>query len=375
MEEDYKKPHIIIDNGTGYCKAGFTGEALPRADFPTCIGYPKYENSVSDGDIKEFYVGGKAMGKCNSLKINNPIVRGDIKNFDDMEKIWGHIFFTELRIDPREHNVLLTQPPTNLKIFKEKTVQVMFETFDVPCLYLADQGYLSLLGAGIYTGIALDSGEGVTHAFPVLDGFPISNNIIRLDIGGKDLDEYMIKLLGEIGFRLSLTHSDMEIAKNIKEKSCYVELDFEEGLKCVEPYNYELPDGIHITVKEERIRCPEALFKPFMADKDVNDIAEICYDSIRKFDFDIRKDLYHNIILSGGNTMFEGFPERLTKEIRSLAPETMKEKVKVIASPERKYYNWFGGSILSSISQEWITKIDYEEYGSTIVHRKDLKTR
>ena len=150
MEE--VKPHIVIDNGSGYCKAGFSGEAIPIADFPTCVGYPKNGSNL---EKKEFFVGAKAMGKCNTLTINYPIVRGDIKNFDDMEKIWEHIFSTQLRVNQEEHNVMLTETPTNLKIFKEKTIQVMFETFNVAGFYLVYQTFLSLNSSGKFTGVIL----------------------------------------------------------------------------------------------------------------------------------------------------------------------------------------------------------------------------
>ena len=110
-----------------------------------------------------------------------------------------------------------------------------------------------------------------------------------------------------------------------------------------------------------------------MIKKDGVGIAQACYNSILKCDIDIRKDLYNNIVLSGGNSMFNGLPERLTKEIKYLVHYSMKDEVKVIASPERKYATWIGGSILSSLcafESSWITKTEYEESGATIVHRK-----
>jgi len=100
-------------------------------------------------------------------------------------------------------------------------------------------------------------------------------------------------------------------------------------------------------------------------------IHESTYNSIMKCDIDIRKDLYANIVLSGGTTMYPGIADRMQKEITTLSPATM--KVKVIAPPERKYSVWIGGSILSSLStfaSMWITKEEYDESGPSIVHRK-----
>ena len=289
-----------------------------------------------------------------------------------MEKIWGHIFTNELRVDPVKYNVMLTEPPNNPKENREKMAQIMFEIFDIPGLYIANTDVLVLYSSGKFTGIVADSGEGVTHFSPIFDGFSLPHVTIRLDLAGRDLTEYMIKLLNESGQRFS-TSAEKEIVKSIKEKACYVALDFEEELKSVETFDYELPDGTLVMVRDQRIRCPEALFKPALIGKDGIGFGQACYDSIQKCDIDIRKDLYNCVVLSGGNTMFNGFPERLTKEIKALAPESIREEIKVIASPERKYSVWIGGSILSSLSNfesNWITKTEYEENGATIVHRK-----
>ena len=135
--------------------------------------------------------------------------------------------------------------------------------------------------------------------------------------------------------------------------------------------SYELPDGQNITVGSQRFRCPEALFKPMLMGRELPGFHEISYNSIMKCDVDIRKDLYSNIVMSGGTTMYPGIPERLSKEVTALAPSTM--KIKVVAPAERKFLVWIGGSILSSLSTfqtMWISKDEYKETGATIVHRK-----
>ena len=135
--------------------------------------------------------------------------------------------------------------------------------------------------------------------------------------------------------------------------------------------DYELPDGQVITVGSERFRCPEALFKPAFIGLEANGIHETVYNSIMKCDIDVRKDLYANIVLSGGTTMYEGLADRLSKEVTNLAPNSM--KIKVVAPPERKYSVWIGGSILSSLStfaSMWVKKEEYDESGPGIVHKK-----
>ena len=135
--------------------------------------------------------------------------------------------------------------------------------------------------------------------------------------------------------------------------------------------SYELPDGQVITIGNERFRCPEALFQPSFLGLEAAGIHETTYNSIMKCDLDIRKDLYGNIVMSGGSTMYPGISDRMQKEITALAPSSM--KVKIVAPPERKYSVWIGGSILASLStfqQMWISKQEYDEAGPSIVHRK-----
>ena len=300
------------------------------------------------------------------LKLNYQIEHGIITNWDEMEKIWGHIFMNELGVAPEEHNIMLTESLMTPKFIREKMAQIMFETFNVQGLYISQQPTLTLYSTGKSTGIVIDLGEGVSQFCPFLESYQIPFTSERIDFGGKDLSDFMAKILVDTGKRFT-TVKEKELAKIIKEKVCYVALDLGEELKSVEPFDYELPDGTHLIIKDQRIRCPEMLFFS------ENNIAQKCFDSIQKCDPDVRKDLFNVIILSGGSSMFYELPERLTREIKYRASKSMKEEVKVIASPERKYSTWIGGSILSTIStfeSMWITKDEYEESGTTIVHKK-----
>ena len=305
------------------------------------------------------------------LNLKYPIERGIVNHWDDMEKVLEHTF-DELRAWPEDHNVMLTEAPKNPKTNREKMAKIMFESFNVPGLYIAIQAVLSLYSAGKFTGIVCDSGDGVTNFVPIFDGYALPHSILRMDLAGRDITDYLIKLLNEVGVSLTTT-AEREIAKDIKEKTCYVALDFEEEKKNYKEMSYEMPDGTVIKVKDQRFRVPEILFHPENCGKEAGGIDQKCYDSINKSDIDVRKDLYQCIVLSGGTTMFSGLPERLTKDVKALAPESMKNNVKVIAVPERKYSVWIGGSILSSIStfgSMWITKDEYQESGTSIVHRK-----
>ena len=365
--------HIIIDNGSGYCKAGLSGEYEPRAVFSSCIGEPKYAG-VSILNSENTYIGDDAIKKRCILKLKYPIENGYINDWDGMERIWGHIFTKELRVAPEEHNVMITEKPYYGIETREKIAQIMFEYFDVPGLYIANPATLSLFGEGRMTGLVVDSGEGNTNIVPVFDGYALPHATITVDIGGKALTEYLMNIIHDETGHLFTTTSHKEIVKDIKEKACYISLDgYNDEFSYVEPYNYELPDGNNVRVKYQRIECPEVLFKPSLIGKYGNGIDQTCFYSIIKCDIDIRKELYNNIVLAGGTTMFKGFKERLAKGVQNLAPDSMKKEVNIIASPDRKLSAWYGGKILSSLSffeSEWISKYEYEECGGIVVNRK-----
>ena len=377
MTKVESKPNIIIDNGSGYIKAGFSSEKTegPRAVFPTIIGYQKHLYSKSLGE-SDYYVGKDAETKREVLNSSYPIERGIIKNFDDMERIWRYVFTKELKVKPEEHKVLLINIPQKEKKNTEKMVEIMFEKFNVNGLCISIPGYISLCSEGKFEGFSVDLGEGVSKFIPIWEGY-ILPPVVYQNFGGKDLTEYLDKELLKVGYSF-YTISSKIIANKIKEKVCYVALDYKEELQYVEKFDYELPDGHHVIIDDQRIKCPEILFKSDMIkniklENSISNIVEVCYNSIQKCDIDLRKELYNCIALSGGTSMFNGLKERFTKEIKALAPESMKEEIKVIGNPERKFAAWIGGSIMSSIStfeSTCITKTEYEESGAIIISNR-----
>jgi len=370
---------IVIDNGSGVVKAGMSGENMPSVKFPSIVGRPRSDKQMIGVESKTEYIGDEAQKMRGVLNLKYPIESGIVTDWDDMEKVWAYCFNNELRVDPSEHKVLLTEAPMNPKVNREKMTSLMFETFQVQGMYVSIQAVLSLYSNGRTTGCVIDSGDGVTHAVPVFEGYSIPHAVKKNLIAGRAITNHMTNLLQADGITTQGGASAWaQIVKKMKEEVCFVALNLEEAKTKANTSSehiktYELPDGSTVTVNLPTFMAPEALFDPGLIKEgdETLGIHQLCFKSITDCDLDVRPDLYQNIILSGGSTLYQGLPDRIEQEVDKLAPQ--QGVVKVIATTDRYYAVWTGGSTLSSLStfeSQWITKEEYEENGAEIVHRK-----
>ncbi len=300
----------------------------------------------------------------DSLSLNFPIKHGIITNWDNMEKIWHHIF-CDLHATPEEHHVLLTDSPLNPITNREKMSEIMFETFHVSNMYIGMQAALALHASDRSTGVVLESGDGVTHIVPIHNGVTLRDAIVQIDVTGQDLSLGLLNwLIQDNILRWAPQYVSQLIVSDIKETLCCTALDYDDemnhlydsycqvdkktfdkfkngispagtffsllpGELCDMVYRfasskqtskadtfYTVPEELYfdtpegeifhssITVGHDIIRLPECLFQPSFLGMESAGVHESIYKSIHKCNVDIQQDLYSNILLSGGNTMF-----------------------------------------------------------------------
>jgi actin-related protein len=354
---------LVADIGGSLCKAGLADQDDPSVVFPSVVGLPKTGQHM-DEQVER--VGHEALSRRAVLDFKFPIEKGVVTNWDVMEKVWRHTFCNELHVDLEQHPVLLTEPPLNPKANRERMTQMMFETFRVPALHIAQASVLSLYGSARTTGMVVDCGDGVTHAVPIYEGYVMAHAILRLNLAGRKLTEFMMEMLNaERGY--SFTTADREAVRDLKEQFVYVSLDFNADV--LEPAEsldeeFELPDGTLALVGSERFRCAEALFQPDLAGVEGDGIHKVTFASIMKCDVDLREQLFSNVVLAGGTSGIPGMDRRLEQELRGLTRFTVR-----VEAPQRKHLAWFGGSAWA-MAPIWVSRAEYNERGPAIVHAK-----
>ncbi|KAI5629063.1 actin-related protein 2 [Silurus asotus] len=370
---------VVCDNGTGFVKCGFAGSNFPEHIFPALVGRPVIRSDTKVGNIviKDLMVGEEASECRSMLEVSYPMENGMVRNWDDMLHLWDHTFGPDrLNINPSNCKVLLTEPPLNPLKNRQKIAEVMFETYKFHGIYIAIQAVLTLYAQG----------DGVTHICPVYEGFSLPHLTRRLDIAGRDITRYLIKLLLLRGYAFNQT-ADFETVRMLKEKLCFVGYNIEQEQKLSNETtfmveSYTLPDGRNIKVGGERFGAPEALFQPHLINIEGVGVAELLFNTIQAADIDLRADLYKHIVLSGGSTMYPGLPSRLERELKQLYLERVlkgdteklsKFKIRIEDPPRRKHMVFMGGAVLANIMKDkesfWLSRAEYEEKGLKVLDK------
>jgi actin-related protein 3 len=385
---------------------GYAGNYEPNFIVPSLISNvaDKKDNKNKDVQDLDFFIGEEAAIKRADYNLDYPVRHGIVANWDNMEKYWQRCIYQYLSCDPEEHYFLLTEPPLNTPENREYTAEIMFETFNVPGLYIAVQAVLALCASlltkgdkagkagNAVTGTVIDSGDGVTHIIPVFEGYVIGSCIKHIPLAGRDVTNFMIEMLRSRGEPL-LPDLALEIAKKIKEKYCYVCPDlvneyikYDQEPTRFRQYQFKNPktkEEFKIDVGYERFLGPEVFFSPEIFSSDfaepLPDIVDKC---VQACPIDTRRPLYNYITLSGGSTMFKHFVKRLERDIKRTVKkryEYTKTKypdlgvkeiaVNVVTHPFQRFAVWFGGSMLAS-QPEFLgffhKKADYQEQGPRI---------
>mmetsp|Transcript_28567 Transcript_28567/g.53091 ORF Transcript_28567/g.53091 Transcript_28567/m.53091 type:complete len:568 (-) Transcript_28567:1-1704(-) len=347
-DDEEESPGVVIDAGSFTIKSGFAGDDAPRAVSRSLVGRARHAGIMVGMEQRDAYVGDEAQCKRGVLTLKNPIEHGVVSDWDDFERLLHHTFYNELRVAPERHPVLLALSPRNPKANLERALQMLFETFCVPEVYLISPPVLALYASGRTTGVVVTMGESDCIVSCVYEGYTLPHATTCLDIGGRDVTDYLMRILSERGYSLTTT-AERDIVGDIKESLSYVALDFDQAMSdsardSGTERTFELPDGQVVVLGNELFRAPEILFCPNFLGKECRGLHEIILEAIMKCDVDIRKDLYANVLLEGGTSMFPGMQERVSKELQALAPSTC--RVNIVAPPERKYSAWIGGGVL-----------------------------
>jgi len=405
-------PAVCIDVGTGYTKMGYAGNTEPQYIIPSVIaandlkaqgaGVGKAAAAKTGVEDLDFHIGDAALADKirTTYQVYYPVKHGQVENWTLMERLWEQCIFMYLRAEPEDHFFLLTEPPLNAPENREYTAEIMFETFNVPGLYIAVQAVLALAASWTsrdvtertLTGTVIDSGDGVTHVIPVAEGYVIGSSIKHIPLAGRDITQFVQQLMREREKGIPPDQA-MDVAKRVKESYSYVCPDLvkefnkydAEPSKWIKQYEGFEPirkTKFTVDVGYERFLGPEIFFNPEIFSSDfLTPLPKVVDDCIQSCPIDCRRGLYKNIVLSGGSTMFKDFARRLNRDVKrsvdwriekSFERSGVQSKaldVNVISHNMQRYAVWFGGSMLASTSEFYRVchvKAEYDEVGPSI---------
>ncbi|XP_038642874.1 actin-like protein 6B [Scyliorhinus canicula] len=411
---------LVFDIGSYTVRAGYAGEDCPKADFPTTVGLMNHEETAMDIDGEKDVKSGKTYYiDTNSLhvpregvEVISPLKNAMIEDWDCFQAILDHTYSKHIKSEPNLHPVLMSEAPWNTRVRREKLTELMFEHYNIPAFFLCKTAVLTAFANGRSTGLVLDSGATHTTAIPVHDGYVLQQGIVKSPLAGDFISMQCRELFQEMNMEITppYTIASKEPVRegaspNWKKKekishvtkswhnymcneviqdfqACVLQVSdssYDEQVAAQMPtIHYEMPNGYNSDYGAERLRIPEGLFDPSnvkgLSGNTMLGVSHVVTTSIGMCDIDIRPGLYGSVIVTGGNTLLQGFTDRLNRELSQKTPPSM--RLKLIANNstvERRFSPWIGGSILASLGtfqQMWISKQEYEEGGKQCVERK-----
>uniref|UniRef100_A0A8C1NCV4 Actin-like protein 6A n=2 Tax=Cyprinus carpio TaxID=7962 RepID=A0A8C1NCV4_CYPCA len=383
---------LVFDMGSYSVRAGYAGEDCPKADFPTVIGVTLDREDGStpmetDGEKGKsgttYYIDTNQLRvPRENMEVMSPLKNGMIEDWDSFQAILDHTYKMHFKSEPSLHPVLMSEASWNTRAKREKLTELMFEHYNIPAFFLCKSAVLSAFANGRSTGLVLDSGSTHTTAIPVHDGYVLQQGIVKSPLAGDFMSMQCRELFQELGVEIVPPYviASKTVIQDFQASVLQVsDSSYDEQVAAQMPtVHYELPNGYNCDFGAERLKIPEGLFDPSnakgLSGNTMLGVSHVVTTSVGMCDIDIRPGLYGSVVVTGGNTLIQGFTDRLNRELSQKTPPSM--RLKLIANNttvERRFSAWIGGSILASLGtfqQMWISKQEYEEGGKQCVDRK-----
>lgn len=360
---------VVVDQGSGFTKAGFAGEIQPRIMLKSSSLMPSWDRPVLPEAPGCELAGGVARA--------HPIKHGVVVDWDAMEGLWERLMVGGLQVHPEQWPVLVSDSPSAPPEGREKAAELLFEALTVPACHMASTALLALCSTGAFSGLAVEAGAGVCHATPIYAGHSWQKATFRLNVAGSSLSRYFRDLLMATSPDLQPQALPRKTVTHLKKRCCYVSLDF-QGDIC-NPARHRracfcLSNGCCVHLGSERFRCPEPLFQPSLLDHPEPGLPTLAFQALQKIPIKLRARLANTVVLAGGSTLFPGFVERMNLELEALCQRLGHPALKLclVAQPGRGTAVWTGGSMMASLQSfqcRWMTRAMYEEYGPFLVRK------
>lgn len=353
---------MVFDIGSNMTRVGFSIDEYPKGVFPTTLNRHK-----DDTDL-DFMVNRLIAPEFQTNKLDpsvdmiekRPVEYAICKDRRHFGMIINYCLSDILDAPPEYTNCLIADTAEMTPSYREQMCEVAFEDVGIKGLAFKNQQLLALFSVGRYTGMVLDVGHTSTHAIGAFEGALVKNSNVVVQMGGREVTSYLLKLLTEQRFHFTTTY-EKALVQEMKEKLCYCKITDHE---LASDRAFEMPDGSLVVFGRERIDVPEILFKPEIIGMNNSDsLQSVFMESLTSItDESLYKETSKELVISGGGSLFDKFDQRILKEIK----KTSNLSPAVICPNIRNYCTWLGGSVVAELpnfQSRWVTKQMYMENG------------